>query len=72
MELFDVLLVGAFDALLLGEPQIYISSASLFLPSQFSIKTTRVHGVQHILLSKGLLLYALTSTHTIQALLRLY
>ena len=35
MELFDVLLVGAFDALLLGEPQIYISSASRFPPSRF-------------------------------------
>jgi hypothetical protein len=30
MELFDVLLVGAFDALLLGEPQTYISSGFLF------------------------------------------
>ena len=34
MELFDVLLVGAFDALLLGESSIYISSASRFPPSR--------------------------------------
>ena len=66
MELFDVLLVGAFDALLLGESSlryIFDLKRALFgLPSRvLLIKTTRVHGVLHILLSTSIVLRSNTS-----------